>query len=435
MPSDASEPTPGVDWARLPEPVRGRLAEVAAAAVGELPPADVPLPLRRFARFTPAKRARLGGPALVAELAASDVFRTAVVAWWHEHRPGELVPDSDDVRTAAAAAVLAGDGAAGAAVAEAARRGEVGELRAELDAALSRVDKLTLETERLRGELGEAREQARTAGEARDAEYQQLRRRVSEQGAKLRTALDALGAAEEAAAARARAAEEELAQARAERDRERARAEAERRRADRAAGEVAAARQAAREARQADEVRLGLLVDTLGGAVAGLRRELALGGGGPRPGDLVAGAASAARGGPLDGPAGLDAVLAVPTVHLIVDGYNVSKTGYPELTLADQRTRLVGQLAALAARTGAEVTVVFDGAGVVAAPVRGTRGVRVLFSDRGVLADDVIRDLVSAEPQGRPVVVATSDGAVVKSVQRHGAYTVPSAVLVARLRG
>jgi predicted RNA-binding protein with PIN domain len=79
--------------------------------------------------------------------------------------------------------------------------------------------------------------------------------------------------------------------------------------------------------------------------------------------------------------------------------------------------------------------VVFDGAGVVAAPVRGTRGVRVLFSDRGVLADDVIRDLVSAEPQGRPVVVATSDGAVVKSVQRRGAYTVPSAVLVARFRG
>ncbi len=435
MSSDASEPTPGVDWARLPEPVRHRLADVAATAVGELPPADVPVALRRLARFTPAKRARLGAPALLAELASSDVFRTAVVAWWHEHRPGELVADADDVRTAAAAAVLAGDAAAGATVAEAARRGEVGELRAELDAALSRVDKLTLETERLRGELGEAREQARTAGEARDAEHQQLRRRVSEQGTKLRAALDALSAAERSSVERTRAAEEELARARAERDHERARAEAERRRADRAATEVAAARQAAREARRADEVRLGLLVDTLGGAVAGLRRELALGGGGPRPGDLVAGAAAAAGGGPLDGLAALDAVLAVPTVHLIVDGYNVSKTGYPELTLADQRTRLVGQLAALAARTGAEVTVVFDGAGVVAAPVRGTRGVRVLFSDRGVLADDVIRDLVSAEPQGRPVVVGTSDGAVVRSVQRRGAYTVPSAVLVTRLRG
>ena len=49
--------------------------------------------------------------------------------------------------------------------------------------------------------------------------------------------------------------------------------------------------------------------------------------------------------------------------------------------------------------------MVFDGAGVVAAPTRGSRGVRVLFSDPGVLADDVIRALVAAEPQGRPVVV------------------------------
>ena len=138
-------------------------------------------------------------------------------------------------------------------------------------------------------------------------------------------------------------------------------------------------------------------------------------------------------GAAIDGLAGLDALLAVPTVHLVVDGYNVSKTGYPELPLADQRARLVGQLAALAARTGVEVTVVFDGAGVVAAPPRGSRGLRVLFSDPGVLADDVIRSLVGAEPQGRPVVVATSDRAVVGSVRAHGAYSVPSALLLKRL--
>ena len=58
---------------------------------------------------------------------------------------------------------------------------------------------------------------------------------------------------------------------------------------------------------------------------------------------------------------------------------------------------------------------------------------RVLFSDAGVLADDVIRDLVAAEPQGRPVVVATSDRAVADSVRRRGAHAVPSAVLLGRL--
>jgi predicted RNA-binding protein with PIN domain len=421
------------DWARLPDAVRARLAEVAATAVGEMPVADVPAAVRRFARFAPAKRAKLAGPALITELAGSGVFRSAVVAWWDEHRTGELATAADDPLTAAAAAILLGDASAGEAVAAAARRGEVAELRAERDEALSKVDKLTVELERLRGELTEARAQARTAGEHRDAEYQQLRRRVSEQGARLRAALDARAAQEEAVAELRRATDGELDAVRAERDRERARAEAERRRADRAAVEVAAARQAAREARQADEVRLALLVDTLGGAVAGLRRELALGGGGPRPGDLVTGATPGRGGAAVDGLAGLDALLAVPTVHLVVDGYNVSKTGYPELTLADQRARLVGQLAALAARTGVEVTVVFDGAGVVAAPPRGSRGLRVLFSDPGVLADDVIRSLVAAEPQGRPVAVATSDRAVIDSVRARGAYSVPSALLLKRL--
>jgi predicted RNA-binding protein with PIN domain len=429
---DTPAPSP-VEWDRLPEAVRGRLAEVAATAVGGMAMLEVPVQLRRLARFTPAKRAKLGGPPLLAELARSSGFRAQVVAWWSEHRPAELVPGADDPLTAAASAILVGDADAAAAIAAAARRGEVGELRAELDAALSRVDKLTIELERMRGELTESRGRERTAGAQRDAEYNQLRRRVSEQGARLREASDARAAAERIAEEARQSVERELAALREQRDRERGRAEAERRRADRAAAEVAAARQAAREARKADEVRLSLLLDTLGGAVTGLRRELAIGGGGPRPADLVVGAQVGRTGGAADSLAALDALLTVSAVHLIVDGYNVSKTGYPELPLADQRARLAGQLAALAARTGVEITLVFDGAGVTTAPTRGGRGVRVLFSDPGVLADDVIRDLVAAEPQGRPVVVATSDRAVVESVRRSGAHSVPSAILLGRL--
>lgn len=430
---DVPSASPGPVWSSLPEPVRSRLAEVAAVAVGAMPADDVPVPLRRLARFTPAKRSRLGRSALLAELESSGAFRAAVVAWWEEHRPGELTPGVDDPLSAAAAAVLVADPAAADAVAAAARRGESGELRAERDEALARVDKLTGELERLRAELADARAAVRTAVQERDAEYQQLRRRVSEQGARLRAALDGREAAERAVEELRAAAEADLAALAGERDRERKRAEAERRRAADAVAEVAAARQAAREARQSDEVRLGLLLDTVGGALAGLRRELALGGGGPRPGDLVAGARPARGGGTVDSVVALDAVLSVPSVHLVVDGYNVTKTGYPELPLADQRTRLAGQLAALAARTSVEITVVFDGAGVVAAPTRGSRGVRVLFSDPGVLADDVIRALVAAEPHGRPVLVATSDKAVVASVCAHGAHSVPSRVLLQRL--
>ena len=188
-----------VDWARLPDAVRSRLAELAAAAVGSMPSADVPASLRRLARFTPAKRAKLGGPALTAELSSSAMFRAVVVAWWEEHRPGELTTAADDPVMAAAAALLNDDPGAGEAVAAAARRGEAVEVRAERDAAVARVDKLTAELERLRGELTEARAQARTAGQQRDTEYQQLRRRVSEQGARLRAATDARAEAEAAA--------------------------------------------------------------------------------------------------------------------------------------------------------------------------------------------------------------------------------------------
>ncbi len=426
-------PSTGPSWVSLPEPVRSRLAEAASVAVGAMPGDDVPVPLRRLARFTPAKRSRLGRAALLAEMEGSGAFRASVVAWWEEHRPGELTPSAADPLAAAAAAVLVADPGAADAVALAARRGEAMELRAERDEALARVDKLTSELERLRAELADARAAARFAGQERDAEYQQLRRRVSDQGARLRAALDGRAAAERALEELRVSAETDRAAVAAERDRERKRAEAERRRAADAVAEVAAARQAAREARQSDEVRLGLLLDTVGGALAGLRRELALGGGGPRPGDLVAGARSVRGGGAVDSVMALDALLSVPSLHLVVDGYNVTKTGYPELPLADQRTRLAGQLAALAARTSVEITVVFDGAGVVAAPTRGSRGVRVLFSDPGVLADDVIRALVAAEPQGRPVVVATSDKAVVTSVCAQGAHSVPSRVLLQRL--
>ncbi|SHF45076.1 NYN domain-containing protein [Streptoalloteichus hindustanus] len=424
----------GLDWAALPEQVRARLAEIAAAAVGGMARADVPASVRPVARFAPAKRARLGAGPLLNALRESSAFRVAVTEWAREHRPEALDAAAPDPVAAAAAGVLSGDRAALNHVEVVARRAEDAQLRAERDSAVARADKLAAEVDRLRAELAEARGAAERVRAEGETELERLRRRLREQGVRLRQARDDAEAARaELDRAQAAAAATERALA-AERDRERERAEVERARAARAEVDAEVARQSAREARQADEVRLALLVDTLAGAVTGLRRELALGGSGPRPADLVRGA-TAAQGtvGRVEDPAALDRLLALPSVHVVVDGYNVTKTGYPELTLADQRERLANQLAALAARTGAEVTVVFDGAGVVAVPAAGPRGVRVLFSDPGVLADDVIRALVTAEPEGRPVVVVTSDRAVADSVRRRGAHPVPSSVLLARL--
>ncbi|MDA3649252.1 NYN domain-containing protein [Saccharopolyspora indica] len=434
---DSAQQTCGassVDWDELPGPLRVRLAELAAGALGEMRPTDVPPQLRPVVKFAPAKRAKLGQPALLNALRDSSVFRTAVVDWCRNHRPEALGLDDPDPVVVAAAAALQSSPIAPHYAELIGFRTEQGHLRSERDSAVARVERLTAEADRLRAELAEARRAAERVGEENSTEADRLRKRLREQGVRLKEAKDAAErACGELEAMRAER-EAEIAEIAAERDRERGRAQEERRRAERASAEVEVARQSAREARQGDEVRLALLLETLEGAVGGLRRELGASGSGPRPADVVqrVRAHSGATGGVPD-VAALDRLLGLPAVHLIVDGYNVTKTGYPELPLSDQRDRLAHQLAALSARTGAEVTVVFDGADVLAVPAAGPRGVRVLFSEPGVQADDVIRDLVSAEPKGRQVVVATSDRAVVTSVQRRGAYAVPSALLLARL--
>jgi predicted RNA-binding protein with PIN domain len=434
----------GVDWSDLPTSVATRLVEIASDALATLAPVDIPAQLRPVVKFAPAKRARLAASALMSALREHPPFRAAVLLWAKEHRPNAVDPNAADPVRAAAAATLLGCADAGELLGTVARQTDLERLRAERDAAFVKVERLTIEVDRLRSELAEATAAAdKVRGEV-EVELERLRGRLREQGVRVRRATQDSAAATAALARAHEDAEKAMKALRIERDRERDRAEAERRRADRAEADAEVARQAAREARAADEVRLSLLVDTLAGAVTGLRRELALGSrergeahsgpGGPRPADLVRGA-SRPEGSPgrVEDPAALDRLLALPAVHLVVDGYNVTKTGYPELTLSGQRDRLVMQLSALAARTSAEVTVVFDGAGVVAVPTTAPRGVRVLFSDPGVLADDVIRAVVAAEPEGRPVVVVTSDRAVADSVRRRGAHPVPSSVLLARL--
>ncbi|TDV40412.1 NYN domain-containing protein [Actinophytocola oryzae] len=433
-PVDEPSGEPSVDWTALPDAVRTRIAELGAEALGALPKVDVPQQLRAVARFTPAKRARLGAGTIIASLRDSVAFRTAVVEWCREHRPATLDLGGDDAAAVAAAAVLLGEDTAPHYVELVTRRASDAGLRAQRDAAVTRADRAEHELAKVRAELDATQgsiDKVRAEGEV---ELERLRKRLREQGVRVRAAKDE---ADNASAAIERIRTETGAQVKAlteQRDRERERAEAERTRAERAEADAEIARQSAREARQADEVRLALLVDTLDGAVTGLRRELALGGSGPRPADLVRGATEAHGSvSRVEDPAALERLLTLPTVHVVVDGYNVTKTGYPELSLSEQRERLIRQLAALAARTSAEVTLVFDGAGVVAVPTTAPRGVRVLFSDPGVLADDVIRALVTAEPEGRPVVVVTSDRAVADSVRRRGAHPVPSAVLLARL--
>jgi predicted RNA-binding protein with PIN domain len=124
----------------------------------------------------------------------------------------------------------------------------------------------------------------------------------------------------------------------------------------------------------------------------------------------------------------------MPRARLLVDGYNVSKGAWAGSSLEAQRQRLLRSLAPLVARTGVETTVVFDAANLTSRPVvAAPRGVKVLFSPPGVIADDVIRDLVAAEPPGRTVVVVSDDQEVVRDARAGGARVASASALVGLL--
>jgi predicted RNA-binding protein with PIN domain len=149
---------------------------------------------------------------------------------------------------------------------------------------------------------------------------------------------------------------------------------------------------------------------------------------------------SGARRVPLSLPGGVfddsveaaDHLLRTPGVILIVDGYNVSMTGWPDAGAAEQRRRLVAALHDLAARTSTPSEVVFDGAEVEALAVPAPRRqlVRVRFSPPGVEADDVVIDLAGRLPAATPLVVASSDNRVREGARRLGANVIHSRQLV-----
>jgi hypothetical protein len=433
----------------LPEPVRRRIVQWAADAVGAAPAESIPASLSRVARFAPAKRARTGATALAHAIRTDAAFRSLVA----ERAAGESGPAADgdprggsdgdpggdlagypgpDPVTAAARAYLLRLPDESELIAAVAARETETDARATILALQRQVQGLTDRLERVTADLAAAR--APVGAEAAPGEVERLRLRLREQGARIRELQQQVDQARSAAAAEVRSSAAERDRAVAEAESWRERAEAATARADAAAKVVERQRRATGERRAASDRRLELLLGALEGAAVGLRREWDLQGGGPAPADVVAAGLPmppAETGRTVD-PSRLAAWAGLPGAHLIVDGYNVTKTGFGELSLSEQRDRLVRGLGALAARTSAEVTVVFDGAAVAAARPPA-RGVRVLFSPPGVLADHVINDLVRAEPAGRVVVVVTSDREVADRAAADGARTAASSALLAAL--
>ncbi|GGX39824.1 MULTISPECIES: NYN domain-containing protein [Streptomyces] len=426
----------------LPDGVRRKVVQIVSDGFGGLTVGELPAQLRQYARFAPNRRAKFAGNAMAAALETDPLFRQRIGEKLREAQPeltgaldsGSAPPAADPLDVAAAAYVLRPTGwvklvtAAGeeAQRADAERADE--ETRAELD--------------RLREELAHAREHTRDEAERLRTELDAAKKEAESLHRKLRSALSDVKRGEAAL----RKVQTDIETVRAEGQAQVSAAESETRRLKARLGEAEAAlegtRRAAREGRSVEDMRVRLLLDTLLDATQGLRRELALPPVSVRPAETVDAVEPgrmtpkdiAARALSENDPAILDQLLALPQAHLVVDGYNVTKTGYPQMPLEKQRLRLLGQLSQLAAQTGAEVTCVFDGA-ELAAPVllAPPRGVRVLFSKPGVTADELIRQLVRAEPPGRPVIVASTDREVADGVARAGARPVASAVLLKRL--
>src|SRR5689334_13300902 len=272
----------------LPEPVRQRITALAAAVLPGLPSDEIPVALRRVARFAPNRRARLGGREIAAQLTADPLFRqrisgrivteagdlgAAVIA-------GMAPAAADPVEVAALAYLTRPEGwrelvegageavraeADSAAVASQIREAEQRALRAEHDRTVAKVeaDKLRDELARVREELATLREESRSAAKAL-REAQAAQKRASD-----------LLATEKGRASRIAADHE---------------AEVRRLKTRLADAEAAAAtgKQQAKDARAVDDARLWLLLETIGQAASGLRRELALGPQDRLPADLVA---------------------------------------------------------------------------------------------------------------------------------------------------
>jgi len=398
----------------LPEAVRSRLVTLVAASLGDVTP--LPAALRQVAGFAPARRAKLGAAAIISELERDDELRERVALQVRGRANGA------EVDVAALAWLERAEG-----------------WEAELDEVARRQAERApqrpadhQQEQRLRARADEAeqalRDQRRTHKETVDAlkaEVATLRRTLGETRTKERAARA------EAEAGRTRA-EESV--ARLEREVRQLRSQLAR--FEEQAGEE---RRQSRSTRDEVTVRTKLLLETLSEAASGLRRELALPAVSGSPGDRVEvalaeeGTREPTSTASLDAgsPALLEQYLALPKPRLLVDGYNVTKSTWPSISLEAQRSRLLTLLGALVARTGAETTVVFDAAESEARPVVSSpRGVKVLFSPAGVIADDVLRELVGAEPAGRVVVVVTDDRELGGDVRRQGARVVGPGALV-----
>jgi len=126
------------------------------------------------------------------------------------------------------------------------------------------------------------------------------------------------------------------------------------------------------------------------------------------------------------------------SIHIIIDGYNLIRQS-PELSRLDSRDlalgrdALIDRLAAYKRMRGHAITVVFDaGNGIHQSRQKAfVKGIRIVYSGRGELADAVIKQMAARERQRATVV--SSDNDVAAHCRACGCATLGSAEFEQRL--
>jgi hypothetical protein len=128
-----------------------------------------------------------------------------------------------------------------------------------------------------------------------------------------------------------------------------------------------------------------------------------------------------------DSTSAAEVLVSLPGSVTFVDGYNLTMTAWPTLGASDQRRALERAATSVAARTGTEIHLVFDGDDGGGSPSRSIpANVRIRFTSAEVEADDEILDLIGSVPLERPVVVVSDDRRVRHGARARGANVVGS---------
>ena len=103
-------------------------------------------------------------------------------------------------------------------------------------------------------------------------------------------------------------------------------------------------------------------------------------------------------------------------IHIIIDGYNLIRQSSALSVIDDQdiqlgREALIDQLAAYKRLKRHRISIVFDGQNAPTISTRRDRvkGIDIIFSSMGELADTVIKRMVSAEKERALVVTSDRD--------------------------